>query len=394
MTEENQTETSERLRVTNEMQLSLRQWAIVAAIVTAVALTVPRLWKRIEHFDVAENYRIPYQLSNDYWLFQWRLEKQAEARQIVVLGDSVVWGEYVKADGTLTAFLDRSLKTRDRFVNAGVNGLFPLALEGLVRSYGGPLRDRKVIVVCNLLWLSSPKADMQLDKAESVNHAVLLPQFFPRIPSYQPDANERLSAVIGRNVAFLGWVNHVQDCYFHQESIPRWTLDEDPNQRRSYPNTYKNPLAQITLTVPGGQDDDAQRGPGSLNHIPWSAGKSAKFGRFQKSEFEWVELKSSLQWAAFRRTVELLRTRGNDVLVVLSPFNEHMIADSSREGYAAIRAGVLAWLGEEHIPFVAPAVLPSKLYADASHPLTAGYEELARQMAQAEAFRAWLAAGK
>ncbi len=41
-----------------------------------------------------------------------------------------------------------------------------------MRCYGASLHDRKVIVVCNVLWLSSPKADMQDEKAEDINHAV------------------------------------------------------------------------------------------------------------------------------------------------------------------------------------------------------------------------------
>ena len=312
------------------MRLSLRQWAAVLAIVTLVVVATPRLWKHVERFDTGADYRIPYQLSNDYWLFDWRLQKIADAKPIVVLGDSVVWGEYVKSDGTLPHFLNQQAGQPDRFVNAGVNGLFPLALEGLVRDYGASLRDRKVIVVCNLLWLSSPKADMQAKKAESINHASLVPQFFPRIPCYRADANERLGAVIGRNVAFLGWVDHLQDAYFHQQSILQWTLDEDPNRPRYYPNAYKNPLAQITLAVPSGQGDDAERGAGSPRHKPWTADGA------RKTAFEWVDLESSLQWAAFQRTVALLRDRGNDVLVIVAPFNEHMIADKSLGGYTAI----------------------------------------------------------
>jgi len=34
--------------------------------------------------------------------------------------------------------------------------------------------------------------------------------------------------------------------------------------------------------------------------------------------------------------------------------------------------------------------LPSALYADASHPLTTGYELLARSVYQADSFRTWI----
>jgi len=39
---------------------------------------------------------------------------------------------------------------------------------------------------------------------------------------------------------------------------------------------------------------------------------------------------------------------------------------------------------------VAPATLPSALYADASHPLTAGYEALAQSLYRDETFQQWL----
>jgi hypothetical protein len=384
MTQDKEAKPGRQLLITNEMRIGIRQWAIVVAIVTLMAVATPRLWKRIERFDIGADYRIPYQLSNDYWLFDWRLQKTAGAKPIVVLGDSVVWGEYVKSDATLPHFLNQQAGSPDKFVNAGVNGLFPLALEGLVRYYGAALHDRKAILVCNVLWLSSPKADMQDDKAEDINHASLVPQFFPRVPCYQVDVRARLSAVIGRNVAFPGWVEHLQDAYFQQQSILQWTLDEGPDRPGNYPNTYKDPLAQITLAVPSGQGDDADRGPGSRRHKPWTAGGP------RKTEFEWVQLQSSLQWAAFQRSVELLRSRGNDVLVIVAPFNEHMIADGCLGGYRAIRAGIAAWLEENRLPHVVPEALPSELYADASHPLTAGYALLARRIGQAEAFRKWM----
>jgi hypothetical protein len=38
-----------------------------------------------------------------------------------------------------------------------------------------------------------------------------------------------------------------------------------------------------------------------------------------------------------------------------------------------------------------PETLPSPLYADASHPLTEGYELLAGRISRDPAFRAWLA---
>lgn len=377
---------SDELPFTHEVRLSPRQWLAALLIVTLAAVALPRLWWRVERFDVGDDYRIPYSLSNDYALFDRYLRKAAGAEPVVVLGDSVVWGEYVRSDGTLPHFLNAQA-AQARFVNAGVNGLFPLALEGLVRDYGKSLRGRKIIVVFNYLWLSSPEADLRVKRDDTVNHATLLPQFSPRIPGYQADVATRLGAAIRRQVSLLGWTRHLQDACFDQKSITQWTLAEDPDRPRCYPNAYRSPLARIALAVPSGQRDDAERGAGSPRHKPWSAEGSRKVA------FEWVPLADSLQWAAFQRAVGSLESRGNDVLVVVAPFNEHMIADSSLAGYRALQSGAAAWFAERRLPHVTPDALPSELYADASHPLTAGYETLARQLLQSEAFRKWLQDG-
>jgi hypothetical protein len=253
----------------------------------------------------------------------------------------------------------------------------------LVDSYGRALRNRKVILHLNLLWLSSPKADLQTDKEETFNHARLVPQFYPRIPCYKATANERLSAVVERNVEMIAWVNHLQDAYFGQKSILNWTLEDDGGDPPRYPNSYKNPLAQITFRVPSAPRDDPQRGPNSPRHKPWSEHGAA-------TQFEWVDLNSSLQWGAFQRLIRTLSQRGDDVFVILGPFNEHMVAEESRAPYRQLRDGVTAWLNENKIPHLVPELLPSLLYADSSHPLTEGYALLARRTLENEDFQRWL----
>ena len=313
------------------MRLSWRQWLITGAVVIALAGMTPWVWKKVERFDIPPDYRLPYALSKDYWLYERRLERIADSNAIIVLGDSVVWGEYVAPEGTLTHFLGQEAGQPGRFINAGVNGLFPLALDGLIHYYAGPLRHRQIILQCNLLWLTSPKADLSTTKEEPFNHARLVPQFFPRIPCYRAGANERLSTLIQRDVPFLGWVNHLQCAYFDQHSIPDWTLADDGGDPPRYPNVYRFPLAQITLRVPPAPSVDPLRGPQSPRHKPWlTEGAHA-------TEFEWVPLEESLQWQAFQRLVRRLRQRDNEVLVVLGPFNEHMIAADNLPAYRKIR---------------------------------------------------------
>ncbi len=368
----------------NEMRLDCRQWLAVLIILLACALGIPWIWKGIERFDTGPDYRIPYALSKDYWLYQRRLEKISNPASIPILGDSVVWGEYVRPDGTLSHFLNCQSGQSDRFVNCGVNGLFPLALEGLVEYYGGFLRNRKLIVHCNLLWMSSPRADLSTPKEENFNHAQLVPQFFPRIPCYRADVADRLSAVAGRSVELFAWVDHVQDLYFDQRSIPRWTLEEDGANPPHRANAWRNPLAQITLTVPNDPPEDPERGPSSPRHKPWTAGGATP------ARFDWVDLDASVQWRAFRKMIGLLRDRGNDVLVILGPFNEHMVADDQRPAFRKLRDGVEAWLSANAVANVTPETLPSNLYADASHPLTDGYALTAQRVWQDAAFQKWL----
>src|SRR5437762_10457518 len=85
-------------RFVNAMRLSARQWLAVTGILAVVLVATPWAWKRVERFDTGSDYRIPYALSKDYWLYERRLQKIAPT-SIAVIGDSVIWGEYVWPDG-------------------------------------------------------------------------------------------------------------------------------------------------------------------------------------------------------------------------------------------------------------------------------------------------------
>jgi hypothetical protein len=368
----------------NEMRLSAREWLVTLFIVVTAMLAIPRLWKSYERWTTGPDYRIPYSLSNDYWLFQRRLEQIAPSK-IPIIGDSVIWGEYVRAYGTLSHFLNQKAGVSDAFVNCGMNGLYPLALEGLLRHYGSPLRGGRIIVHCNVLWMSNPKADLSstlaADQKDPINHSRLLPQFYPWIPRYSADGNERLSAAIEPHVEYFQWVTHLQNAYYDQRSIPKWTLEEDFSMPPVLPNAWRNPLAPLATGVPGEPADDPERGRESPRHKPWSG---------TPSHFDWVGLDASLQWKAFGRLIELLRSRGNSVLVVVGPFNEHMIAEDQRPGYRLMRAAIVAKLAQDGVAVIAPPTLPSELYADASHPLTEGYERLAKDLYANAVFQNWV----
>jgi hypothetical protein len=110
----------------------------------------------------------------------------------------------------------------------------------------------------------------------------------------------------------------------------------------------------------------------------------------EPQDLPWIDLDTSLPWRAFRDMVERLESRGNRVFVVVGPLNEHMITPDSQERYYALRQQVEQWLSNRRIPFTLPPQLPSDEYADASHPLSAGYARLAKELLADDAFQRWL----
>ena len=368
----------------NEVRLDARQWATTLLIVAMVLLLTPWVWERVERFETGPDYRLPYPLSKDYWLYGRRVGRVVNRDKVLMLGDSVIWGEYVAPDGTWSHFLNDQAGATDRFVNLGLNGLFPLAQEGLIRYYGRSLRHERILLQFNPLWLTSPKADLSSEMEVPFNHSGLVPQFLPRIPCYRASTNERLSTVVQRAVPFLQWVGHMQNAYFDQKSVLSWTLEEEGGSPPRCPNVYRNPLAQVSLTVPSTPVDDPERGPKSPRHKVWSAEGQVP------ARFEWVNLDASLQWRAFQRLVRELRRRGNSVFVVVGPFNEHLLAEDNRATYRRLRDGIREWLKQNQIPQAIPESLPSELYADASHPLTEGYQLLAKCIEAEPQFRNWI----
>jgi len=358
---------------------------ILASAIIAIAFVIlaPRVWNKIEKFDTPRDYRIPYFLSKDYGLYQRRMQK-LNPQQIPLLGDSVIWGEYVQKDGTLSHFLNKEAGSNDIFVNGGVNGLFPLALEGLIQYYGKSLKNRKIILHFNPLWMTSPEADLSATKICKFNHTSLVPQFTIKIPCYKATFDDRASIVITRQNRFFAWVEHLQQTYFEQKNLYEWTLANDGKFPPNYPNATKNPLIQITFKVPEEPKTDPDRGVNSPRHKPWSTtGKGTQ-------QFDWVLSQNSIQWAAFKRLTKKLKKDGNDVLIIVGPFNRHIMCEENQNIFDEYIEQVQKWLKENKFTTIAPKTLASNLYGDSSHPLTDGYKELAYQIANNPIYKNWL----
>ncbi len=341
----------------NCVRLSAYEWLFAGIIALALLWFGPAIWEHIEKFEPEEDYRIPYELSNDYWLYERYCRYARQNYDVLVIGDSVIWGHYVPQNQTLSGHLNE-LSGERRFANLGVDGIHPAALLGLLKYYGQDITNKKVIIHFNPLWISSEKHDLTTEKEYIFNHPRLVPQFNPKVLCYKASYQRKISAVVERYVPMLSWISHLQIANLQNMNISTWTLE----------HPFANPInlfnLKHTLETDNKQPEHIIRtGTGVI-----------------KQDIAWVELNDSLQWQLFRESIELLRKRGNDVLVIVGPFNEHILSRSSAEAYHKIKSDIELWLKQNFIDYYIPAILPENLYADASHPLNEGYAMLAEQL--------------
>ena len=347
----------------NDVRLSPGEWLVAGIVLLALFYFTPVLWERIEPLRAGADYRIPYPLGNDYWTYRRYCGEACRHQKTLVLGDSVTWGHYVRNDETLSHYLNE-LTGEARFANVAVDGIHPAALSGLVAHYGRDISDRDVILHANLLWMSSERHDLQVTKEFAFNHPTLVPQLFPRIPCYKASLEERIGITVGREVPLLGWTDHLRIAYYDGTDLPMWTIE----------HPYANPASAITLELPSPEPSP------EATAEPWTARGIPQYNP------PWVPLETSFQWDQLQRTIETLQRRRNRVFVVVGPFNEHMLTRESRTIYQERKQEAEAWLRENEIPHAVPPALPSRLYADASHPLAEGYRMLAQQLLEDESF--------
>ncbi len=352
------------IALSNGIRLTGREWLGVGVFAAALLAFAPSLANRAETFALEPDYRLPHDLSNDYWLYERYAGVAASGYETLLIGDSVIWGEYVTGHETLSHYLNQRAGD-GRYANLGLDGAHPLALGGLIEFYAESIAGKNVLLECNPLWMSSRRADLQDDQANEFNHPRLVPQFAPSVPAYKAEISPRLGILIERRFPFFTWAAHLQQAYYDRSDIPGWTLE----------HPYDNPLTPLSRGLP--PSDTARR------HLPQPWYKSG----IPRQDYAWVDLETSLQWRAFRGVVELLQQRGNRVFVLVGPFNEHLLTPESLERYQKVKVTIAAWLRQKKVPHALPLPLASEQYGDASHPLASGYEELARQLTEDPVFR-------
>jgi len=353
----------------NAVRLSCREWIWATLIFAVIICLVPGIWAAVESYQPSEDYRLPYPLSDDYWVFRRWCRYTAARYPFLVLGDSVIWGQYVKPEHTLVHCLNEEAG-KEIFANLAVDGIHPAAMAGLVEYHGRDIRNKNVVLHLNPLWMSSPKHDLQLKEEFRFNHPKLVPQVYPDIACYRPTLADIVGAVAERNLPFFTWTNHLRCVSFENLTIQDWTME----------HPYANPLAAIRLEIPAPENEPKSK------PISWVERGTAK------QDFPWVEPEKSLQWASFRKVVQTLIARGNRVFIVIGPMNSHMLAEKSLLRYNLLKGKLERWLAASKVPHLSVRELPSRYYADASHPLKEGYSCIAKELFQSDSFREWLKA--
>jgi len=355
----------------NSIRLSWKNWLAVIAILIVIVCVLPVVWGSIESFDSSNDYRLPYILSDDYWMFRRWSKNACSNYPIVIIGDSVIWGQYVSMEQTLSYYLNQQAG-EDIFANMGVDGTHPAAISGLIEHYGKAISNKAAILHLNPLWMSSERHDLSGDDEFRFNHPRLVPQFIRKPNCYRPSLSQRIGVLMERNIPFFSWTDHIKTNYFENLDFQNWTTQ----------NPYANPLKAITLELP----------------FPENRPKSRPVAWFEKSkkkqDFPWVNVEGSFQWYSFKEAIKTLKSRKNEVFVTLGPFNPYILTEESLSRYNSMKIQMERWLGNEGIAYKSLSDLPSEYYADASHPLKEGYAKIAEELFEAESFREWVGKSK
>lgn len=343
------------------LALSPREWVLAAILVGATLAAAVQLPLRKGAPAVDQNYRIPYALSTRYDLYRRFTTLAAGQYPTLIIGDSVVWGQCARRNETLAYHLNR-LAREPRFVNAGLDGMHPVALAELLNYYTPGVVNTRVIVQFDPLWLMVHDSS-QWNQALLANRTDLVPRLASHFTGLLPEAATLSWSRLLRSAPVKTWADRLADARL---DFLAWSLE----------HPYESPLRAISSALPPSEDSHPQK------LTPWIGTPESRIA------CRWADLASDPQWKAFIRLLTLLRSRGNDVLVLLGPMNEHMMTPETVASYLPLKARMAEEFRGLGFPCFVPSVLPSDQYSDICHPLGPGYAGLAREMLKKES--GWL----
>jgi hypothetical protein len=355
--------------VSVELRLRCRDWGGVAVLILFVAWTLPHAWQWLESFRADADWRVPADLSEDYWLVNRWTDEVAQRGDVLLVGDSVVWGEFSSPSETLPTYLTK-WSADVRFSNGGLKGLCPLAMPALVEDVISARQQKGIVLHFNPIWMTSPQRDLNEDQPTQVNHQMLLPQLWPDLPAYQPDWNTRIGNLVGRKLRLAQWSNHLRIDDFQGQDFQSWTLE----------HPKKLPFQGIQLGSPEPRDEPAS----FYRASPRSP---------RKTTYEWVGVgdgaQASFQLAGFKRAVQSIQGQGCPVFCVIGQLNPEMQTEDSLKEEQEIRAALMRWLDQQQVSY-AQLPVEGAWMADSSHPLPRGYHAQAESLWMTPEFQTWL----
>jgi hypothetical protein len=353
----------------NALYLSAKEWVVTMVLVVLISGIIYYGWNTWEAFNPGPDYRETCwgEKNTDYWAhFRWSRFAAQSDYKVFLIGDSVIWGQEVNNDQTISHFLN-AYYGDEIFANLGIDALFQAAFPGLFAYYGKYYSN--VILQFNPHWLRDLDNDLR-GRRKRFYHPRLVSQFNPHIHYNDYTLNERLGYKLENYVGLFALVHHIMVNYYENKSISSWMIA----------NPYRNPFTAITFNA--------------VPVMAKSQGKSLDWKtKKQKITSEtFVDLSESIHWESFLEALTILRKRGIRFFVLLGPYNTYMLTPESRENLQTIVDGVKKRLDIDHVPYfdTMSGFLPSETFADDCHLLRDGHDLLARELLKDASFTGWL----
>jgi len=239
--------------------------------------------------------------------------------------------------------------------------MHPIALENLLEYHAPSVTRKSVILQFNPLWLMS-QGEVSAQAGEPLRNR---PNLVPRLASGIQSSRKLLVEDAWSRVARVElWNRPIERVLESQVDVLAWSI--------SHP--YENPSQVLTSPLPPSEDTFSPR------LEAWNSGTNPT-----TVDCFWSDPRHHGQWQAFERILDRLESRGNRVLIVVGPINEHMLTPAGRESYRLFLDAVRNLLVSRKAPFYVPPLLPPDRFADICHPLAPGYEDLARLLLKDQA---------
>jgi hypothetical protein len=352
----------------NSVFLTSKEWIVTLVLFFGISFGIYFGWYRWENFHPEPDFRSTCweERMSDYWAYARWTRYAHDHYKIFLMGDSVIWGQEVNNDETISHFLNAEFG-KELVANLGVDGLHCAGENGMITWFGQYIQGTNLILEFNPLWMSDSLYDLQ-GNWKNFFHPRLVPQFSSRI-HYFRSVNERLGYLFENYFRIPALVRHIMVDYYGNRSVTSWIMD----------NPYRNPFSAITFQ----SAPLMRKAPG--RGLDWETKKL----KIQNSPF--MPFEDSVQWKGFLGALDKLKKKNMNVFVLLGPFNTYDLTPESRERYSKVIAEVKRILDKRGYPWYdsTTGILPSKTFADNCHLLKNGHSILAKAMMADQGFKKW-----